>query len=105
MIKSQLRSDKLAMGLSMACVIHCFFAPSIIILAFTFLAFNIGGHLVLIFCSLIIFLLFLEVNLATLDFSKKINISILPLFGAIAPFFTNEGTLFLVFSFLVKIYC
>jgi len=77
------------------------FISSVIILAFTFLAFNIGGHLVLIFCSLIIFLLFLEVNLATLDFSKKINISILPLFSAITPFFTNDGTLFLVVSLII----
>ena len=48
----------------------------ILILSLTILAFVIGGHLVLIFCSLIIFLLFLEVNLVTLQFSKKFNLAV-----------------------------
>jgi len=65
------------------------------------LAFNIGGHLVLIFCSLIIFLLFLEVNLVTLQFSKKFDILIFPIFGAITPFFIKEGILFLVVSLFI----
>jgi phosphatidate cytidylyltransferase len=77
------------------------FISSIIILAFTFFAFNIGGHLVLIFCSLIIFLLFLEVNLVTLQFSKKFDIFIFPIFGAITPFFIKEGILFLVVSLII----
>ena len=77
------------------------FISSIIILSLTFLAFNIGGHLVLIFCSLIIFLLFLEVNLVTLQFSKKFDIFIFPIFGAITPFFIKEGILFLVVSLII----
>ena len=77
------------------------FISSIIILALTFLAFNIGSHIVLIFCSLIIFLLFLEVSLATLHFSKKIKIFILPIFGAITPFLIYEVTLFLVVSLII----
>ena len=31
-IKSQYASDKFAMGLSLACVLHCFFVPSFLIL-------------------------------------------------------------------------
>ena len=77
------------------------FISSIIILSLTFLAFNIGGHLVLIFCSLIIFLLFLEVNLVTLQFSKKFNIFIFPIFGSITPFFVKEGILFFVVSLII----
>ena len=77
------------------------FISSIIILSLTFLAFNIGGHLVLIFCSLIIFLLFLEVNLVTLQFSKKFDIFIFPIFGAITPFLIKEGILFLVVSLII----
>ena len=77
------------------------FISSIIILSLTFLAFNIGGHLVLIFCSLIIFLLFLEVNLVTLQFSKKFDIFIFPIFGAITPFFIKEGILFFVVSLII----
>ena len=77
------------------------FISSIIILALTILAFNIGGHLVLIFCSLIIFLLFLEVNLVTLQFSKKFNIFIFPIFGAITPFFVKEGIVFLAIILII----
>ena len=77
------------------------FISSIIILSLTILAFNIGDYLVLIFCSLIIFLLFLEVNLVTLQFSKKFNIFISPIFGAITPFFIKEGILFLVVSLII----
>ena len=77
------------------------FISSIIILSLTILAFNIGGYLVLIFCSLIIFLLFLEVNLVTLQFSKKFDILFLPIFGAITPFFIKEGILFLVVSLFI----
>ena len=46
MIKSQLLSDKLAMGLSMACVIHCFFAPAVIILAYGISSFAIEAELI-----------------------------------------------------------
>ena len=77
------------------------FISSIIILSLTILAFNIGGYLVLIFCSLIIFLLFLEVNLLTLQFSKKFNIFIFPIFGAMTPFFVKDGILFLVVSLII----
>ena len=46
MIKTQLNSDKLAMGLSMACVIHCFFAPAVVILAYGVSAFTIESELI-----------------------------------------------------------
>ncbi len=77
------------------------FISSIVILALTLLAFNIGGQLVLIFCSIIIFLLFIEVNLATLYLPKKINIFISPIFGAFTPFFINEGIFFLVIGSII----
>ena len=77
------------------------FISSIIILALTLLAFNIGGYLVLIFCSVVVFLLFLEVSLATSQFSKKNNIIIFPLCGAITPFLVKEGIFFLVVSLVI----
>ena len=77
------------------------FISSIIILALTILAFYIGGHLVSIFCSLIVFLLFLEVNLVTFQFSKKFNIFIFPILGSVTPFFVNEGFIFLVVSLII----
>ena len=46
MIKTQLNSDKLAMGLSMACAIHCFFAPAVIILAYGVSSFTIESELI-----------------------------------------------------------
>ena len=46
MFKTQLTSDKFAMGLSMACVVHCFFAPSLIILSFSFLSLSIESEII-----------------------------------------------------------
>ena len=46
MIKTQLRSDQAAMTLSIACMIHCFFAPSVLILGSGYLAVNLGDELV-----------------------------------------------------------
>tara|TARA_B100001250_G_scaffold258065_1_gene222181 strand:+ start:1263 stop:1664 length:402 start_codon:yes stop_codon:yes gene_type:complete len=44
--KTQLNTDKMAMGLSMACVIHCFLAPSIVILAYGVSSFSIESELI-----------------------------------------------------------
>ena len=46
MFKTQLTTDKFAMGLSMACVVHCFFAPSLIILSFSFLSLSIESEII-----------------------------------------------------------
>ena len=46
MLKAQMNSDKLAVGLSTACVIHCFFAPSLIVLSYSFLSFSIDSEFV-----------------------------------------------------------
>ena len=46
MLKAQMNSDKLAVGLSTACVIHCFFAPSLIVLSYSFLSFSVDSELV-----------------------------------------------------------
>ena len=45
MLKTQLTTDKLAIALSLACVIHCFFVPSFIILASGFLTVSIDNEL------------------------------------------------------------
>ena len=45
MFKAQMNSDKLAVGLSTACVIHCFFAPSLIALSYSFISFSIESEL------------------------------------------------------------
>ena len=46
MIRTQLRSDKMAMTLSLACVLHCFLAPSFIILSSGFLALTVDNEFV-----------------------------------------------------------
>ena len=46
MIKTQQNSDKIAMTLSMMCVIHCFFVPSFLILGAGYLSFAIDNEFV-----------------------------------------------------------
>ena len=41
-----MNSDKLAMSLSAACVVHCLFAPTLIIFAYSFLSFSIESEIV-----------------------------------------------------------
>ena len=46
MIKEQLKTDKLAMTLSLACVAHCFLVPSFLILTSGFLSFSIDNEFI-----------------------------------------------------------
>ena len=46
MLKAQMHSDKMAISLSAACVIHCLFAPTLIIFAYSFLSFSIESEIV-----------------------------------------------------------
>ena len=55
MYKTQENSDRIAMGISMACVIHCFFAPSLIVMSYGFLSFSVDSeivHLVLLLTTI-----------------------------------------------------
>ena len=45
-LKAQMMSDRIAVGLSFACVIHCFFAPSLIILSYSFLSLSVDSELI-----------------------------------------------------------
>ena len=45
-IKSQYVSDKFAMGLSLACVLHCFFVPSFLILTSGMLSVSLDNEFV-----------------------------------------------------------
>ena len=45
-MKSQLISDKFAMSLSAICMIHCLFAPSLIILSYSSLALTVESELI-----------------------------------------------------------
>ncbi len=46
MLKAQMNSDKMAMSLSAACLIHCLFAPTLIIFAYSFLSFSVESEIV-----------------------------------------------------------
>ena len=46
MIKTQQNSDKIAMTLSVICVIHCFFVPSFLILGAGYLSLTIDNDFV-----------------------------------------------------------
>ena len=46
MFKTQYASDSLAMGLSTACAIHCFFAPTLIIFSYGISTFSLESELV-----------------------------------------------------------
>ena len=55
MYKTQENSDRFAMGISMAGVIHCFFAPSLIEMSYGFLSFSVDSeivHLVLLLTTI-----------------------------------------------------
>ena len=55
MYKTQENSDRFAMGISMACLIHCFFAPSLIVMSYGFLSFSVDSeivHLVLLLTTI-----------------------------------------------------
>ena len=55
MYRTQQNSDRFAMGISMACVIHCFFAPALIVMSYGFLSFSIDSeivHLVLLLTTI-----------------------------------------------------
>ncbi|MDA8696603.1 MerC domain-containing protein [Gammaproteobacteria bacterium] len=45
-MKTQILSDKFAMTLSMVCLVHCLFAPSLIILSYSFMAMSVDSELV-----------------------------------------------------------
>ena len=46
MIKTQLASDKFAMTISMACVAHCFFTPTFLILTSGIFSFSLDNEFV-----------------------------------------------------------
>ena len=67
MLKAQMNSDKLAVGLSTACVIHCFFAPSLIVLSYSFLSFSVDSE----FVHYLILLFALPISILALGLGYK----------------------------------
>ena len=46
MFKTQYASDRVAMGLSVACAVHCFFAPTFIIFSLGISSFSIESEII-----------------------------------------------------------
>ena len=67
MIKTQQTSDKLAMTLSVICVIHCFFVPSFLILGAGYLSFAIDNE----FIHKLIVLLAIPISIFALSIGYK----------------------------------
>ena len=76
MLKTQMNSDKVAVTLSAACVIHCFFAPSFIILTSGFLSISIDNE----FVHYIILLAAVPISIFALylGYKNHKNLSFLP---------------------------
>ena len=83
MLKTQMTSDKVAVTLSAACVIHCFFAPSFIILTSGFLSISIDNE----FVHYIILLAAVPISIFALylGYKNHKNLSFLP-FGIVGLF-------------------
>jgi hypothetical protein len=83
MLKTQMNSDKAAVTLSTACVIHCFFAPSFIILTSGILSISIDSELV----HYLILLAAVPVSVFALylGYKNHKNLSFLP-FGIVGLF-------------------
>jgi len=95
MIKTQLAADKLAMTLSMVCVVHCFFTPSFLILTSGLLPFSFDNE----FIHNLILLVAVPISLFALTegYRNHKSISFLP--------FGIAGTLMLIFAvFLGEIF-
>ena len=67
MYKTQENSDRFAMGISMACLIHCFFAPSLIVMSYGFLSFSVDSEIV----HLVLLLITIPISLFALGLGYK----------------------------------
>ena len=74
-MKSQILSDKFAMSFSMLCLMHCLFAPALIVLSYSSLAITIESELV----HKIILLLTIPISIfaITLGYKNHLNNSII----------------------------
>ncbi len=90
MLKTQMNSDKVAITLSAVCVIHCFFAPSFIILTSGILSFSIDNE----FVHFLIILVAVPENIFALylGYKNHKNLSFLP-FGIIGLFILISAVL------------
>ncbi len=81
------------MGISMACVIHCFFAPSLIVMSYGFLSFSINSeivHLVLLLTTIPISLFALGIGYKNHDVLSYLLIGITGLAVLTTAYFLED---------------
>ena len=95
-MKTQILSDKFAMTLSMVCLVHCLFAPSLIILTYSFMAMSVDSELV----HKLILLITVPVSLFALSLGYKnhstmnfIALGIIGLLTLVLAIILGEGVL------------
>lgn len=95
-MKTQILSDKFAMTLSMVCLVHCLFAPSLIILSYGFMAMSVDSELV----HKLILLITVPVSLFALSLGYKnhstmnfIALGIIGLLTLVLAVILGEGVL------------
>jgi len=95
-MKTQILSDKFAMTLSMVCLVHCLFAPSLIILTYSFMAMSVDSELV----HKLILLITVPVSLFALSLGYKnhstmnfIALGIIGLLTLVLAVILGEGVL------------
>ena len=67
MLKAQIPSDKIAIGLSFACVLHCFLAPSLLIFSYGVSSYSIESELI----HYLILLLTIPISILALTLGYK----------------------------------
>ena len=67
MLKAQIPSDKIAMGLSFACILHCFLAPSLLIFSYGVSSYSIESELI----HYLILLLTIPISILALTLGYK----------------------------------
>ena len=96
MSKTQSTTDKVAISLSLVCIIHCFFAPSLIIFTYGFLSFSVENefiHYVILILALPISILALSLGYRNHKNITFLLIGILGLSFLITAVLFGEGSL------------
>ena len=96
MSKTQSTTDKVAISLSLVCIIHCFFAPSLIIFTYGFLSFSVENefiHYVILILALPISILALSLGYRNHKNITFLLIGILGLSFLVTAVLFGEGSL------------
>ena len=95
-MKTQILSDKFAMTLSMVCLVHCLFAPSLIILTYSFMAMSVDSELVhklILLITVLVSLFVLSLGYKNHSTMNFIALGIIGLLTLVLAVILGEGVL------------